>query len=228
MTKSALIAGSTGLVGNELLQVLLQKDYDKIYALVRKPLKIKHPKLVEVICDFDQLDNMEAHFAVNHVYCCLGTTIKKAKSKGEMVKVDVDYPYMMAKLAKKQKVEHFVIISSMNANARSKLFYPRIKGLLEDKLKTLSLTSLSIIRPSLLLGERQEKRRGERAGIKLYQLLSPFLSDDKKNKFAVEAKNVAIAMAVIPEKEVNGVTIYTSEEIAAIVNNHRGNQSITT
>ncbi|WP_342488248.1 NAD-dependent epimerase/dehydratase family protein [Cytobacillus sp. FSL W7-1323] len=217
MGKTALIAGATGLVGQELLKLLLQDSYEKVIAIVRTPLHMKHEKLIELVIDFDYLEEYAEHFCVDHVYCCLGTTIKKAKTKEKMIKVDVDYPYTMAKLAKSHEVEHFVIISSINANARSKLFYPRIKGLLEDKLKTLSLPALSIVRPSLLMGERLEKRRGELAGKKLYQLLSPLLNDEKKMKYAIEAKHVALAMKCITDMEKQGVCIYSSEQLMKIV-----------
>ncbi|MDQ0268501.1 NAD(P)H-binding protein [Cytobacillus purgationiresistens] len=216
--KTALIAGSTGLVGNELLKLLLNKaDYDKVYALVRRPLNIQHPKLIEVDCDFNNLENVKDYFAVNDVYCCLGTTIKKAKTKDAMYKIDVDYPYKMGKLAVEKEVNHFIIISSMNANARSKLFYPRIKGLLEDKLKTLPLHTLSIVRPSLILGNRSEKRFGEKVGMNTYKILSHFLSEQSKNKLAIEARDVAVAMAALAKRDSEGLMVCSSQDMAEIV-----------
>jgi uncharacterized protein YbjT (DUF2867 family) len=155
--KTALIVGSSGLVGSELLQILLKgNDYHKVYALVRRPLDLKHPNLNEFICDFDRLEDMQDYFAVEDLYCCLGTTIKKAQTQEAMYKVDVEYPITIARLAKEKGANHFLIISSMNANPNSFLSYPKMKGELEERLKRISFESLSILRPSLLLGDRKE------------------------------------------------------------------------
>lgn len=124
--KTALIAGASGLVGNKLLHFLLDgQEYEKVCALVRKSLGVTHPKLIEVVCEFHNLGKQQNFFQVNDVFCCLGTTIKKAKTKSVMYEVDVNYPLTMAKLAKEKGANHFLIISSMNANPNSLLFYPK-------------------------------------------------------------------------------------------------------
>lgn len=216
MPKTALIAGATGLVGKELLHLLLNGNaYEKVVALVRRPLELQHKKLVEVICDFDNLEAYEEVFKADDVFCCLGTTIKKAKTQAAMYKIDVDYPVEMAKLAKKQGVQHFLLISSLNANPNSKIFYSRMKGELEQKIKELNLPALSIIHPALLVGEREEFRLGEGAAIVLYKLLSKISAPERLSSIGIQAQRVAAAMYNIAQTKI-GNKIYASKELYKI------------
>ena len=130
--KTALIAGAAGLVGNELLHFLLNgTEYEKVIAIVRRPLELSHPKLVETIVDFDQLEKFRENFIADDVFCCLGTTIKKAKTKEAMWKIDVEYPVGIARLASEQGADKFLLISSMGANPNSSVWYSKMKGKLE-------------------------------------------------------------------------------------------------
>jgi uncharacterized protein YbjT (DUF2867 family) len=218
--KTALIAGSSGLVGNELLHIILNSnEYEKVYSLVRRPLGIEHPKLVEVICDFDNLDSVEEYFKVDDVYCCLGTTIKKAKTKDAMYKIDVEYPIAIAKLAHSKGANHFLLISSMSADSKSRIWYSKMKGELEEKLQTIPYNSISILRPSLLLGNRKEFRLGEKFASKIFYGLSFLLKDSWKSQFGIEAKTVAEAMHNITKAGITGTTIYPSNKIAEIARN---------
>ncbi|MGO4886341.1 oxidoreductase [Anaerobacillus sp. MEB173] len=220
--KTALIAGATGLVGKELLaELLFGGDYEKVYVLVRRPLELHHPKLSEIICDFDKLEEVHEVFDVDDVFCCLGTTIKKAKSKEAMYKVDVEYPITMANLSKQKGVKHFLIISSVNANASSKLWYPRMKGLLEEQLKNFELHTLSIFQPSLLLGNRNEFRFAENMAAKLYGGLSSLMKDSWKSRFAIEAKTVAKAMYEVAQQDIKGIKVYSANEMDYIVRENR-------
>jgi uncharacterized protein YbjT (DUF2867 family) len=215
--KTALIVGSSGLVGSELLQILLKgNEYHKVYALVRRPLDLKHPKLKEVICDFDRLEDMQDYFAVDDLYCGLGTTIKKAQTQEAMYKVDVEYPITIARLAKEKGANHFLVISSMNANPNSFLSYPKMKGELEERLKRISFESLSILRPSLLLGDRKEFRLGENLAIKVVQGLSRLLGRPLNSRMAIEARIVAFAMYQIAQSNKKGITIYSAKQIEAM------------
>ncbi|SDE65753.1 Uncharacterized conserved protein YbjT, contains NAD(P)-binding and DUF2867 domains [Fontibacillus panacisegetis] len=193
--RSALIVGATGLVGNELLHILLQSDtYEHIKVLVRKPLSIKHDKLTQVVVNFDELNKYEVEFNVHDVFCCLGTTIKKAGSQAAFKKVDFEYPIQAAKLAKNHGAQQFLIVSAIGANAQSNIFYSRVKGEVEEALKQIQFASLHIFRPSLLLGSRKEFRFGEKAAAIIIPIFSPLLAG-KLNKYKpIQAKQVAQAM----------------------------------
>jgi uncharacterized protein YbjT (DUF2867 family) len=210
--KKALIAGATGLVGNELLHILLEaKEYDTVTAIVRRPLTIQHPKLNEVIMDFDHLEEYSEHMAVDDVFCCLGTTIKKAKTKAAMKKIDADYPLALAKLTQKLGANHFLLISSMNANPHSKIWYSQMKGKLEEELATVPFETISILRPSLLLGQRNEFRLGEKIGATIFQALSFLFTGPLLKLKAIEGRQVATSMYSIAQINKQGVMIYPSD-----------------
>lgn len=215
--KIALIAGATGLVGNELLQFLLKgNEYDKVVALVRRPLAIKHPKLMEKIIDFDKLEDYKEIFTVDDVFCCLGTTIKKAKTKEAMWKIDVDYPLAIAKLASAEGSKRFLLVSSMNADPKSPIFYSQMKGKLEEEMKQIPFESTMILRPSLLLGNRQEFRLGERAASAIFKKVPFIFAGPLKKYRAIEGKTVASAMYREAQENKPGITIYSSEQIQKI------------
>ena len=212
--KSALIAGSTGLIGSELLQDLLDgKEYDKVVAIVRRSLEIQHPKLEEKIVDFDKLGEYNDIFAVDDVFCCLGTTIKKVKTKEAMWKIDVEYPVEIANLASSNGAKKFLLVSSMNADPNSPIFYSKMKGKLEEEIKRIPFESVAIFRPSLLLGERQEFRLGERIAAAIFTSV-PFLFAGPFKKYkAIEGKTVAAAMYKAAQHHNAGITIFPSEQI---------------
>lgn len=214
MGKKALIAGSTGLIGNELLQILLNsKEYDQVTAIVRRPLDVKHSKLVERVIDFDRLEEYKGLFAVDDVFCCLGTTIKKAKTKEAMWKIDVDYPVAIAQMASSKGARKFLLVSSMNADPDSPIFYSKMKGKLEEETKRIPFDTTAIFRPSLLLGERDEFRLGERAAAAIFTKM-PFRFGGPFKKYkAIEGRVVASAMYQVAQKEVRGLAVYPSEKI---------------
>ncbi|WP_096199554.1 NAD-dependent epimerase/dehydratase family protein [Bacillus sp. FJAT-45350] len=223
--KVALIAGASGLVGSELLQILLNGEaYDKVYAVSRKPLEIDHPKLIEVVCDFDNLEEIQGDYVVDDVFCCLGTTIKKAKTKEVMYKVDVEYPISLANITREMGAKHYLLISSMNANPSSPIWYPKMKGELEEELKRIRFTTTSIFRPALLLGNRKEFRLGEDIASKLFKGVSSLFKGSWKSRFAIEASSVAKGMYEVAQMDKTGVTIYASttiEDIANKIHNER-------
>ncbi|MGM7634352.1 oxidoreductase [Bacillus sp. Hm123] len=212
MGKVALVAGATGLVGSEVVQQLLATSaYEKVITVVRRSSGMVHDKLEEKVVNFDELTLDES---IDHVYCCLGTTIKKAKTKEAFQKVDLDYPLRLAKLAKKHQVSQFLVISSMGASVKSPFFYSRVKGELEQQLQALELNGLHIFRPSLLLGEREESRLGEGIAEKLASVF-PFLFTGPLKKYQpIHAKTVAHAMVAMALTESGGVHMYESENIA--------------
>lgn len=215
--KTALILGATGLVGNELVKILIQqKAYYKIHLLVRRPIESKDPACEVHVVDFEQLHTYRELFQVTDVFCCLGTTIKKAKSKEAFRKVDYEYPVEAAKIASESGVVNFLIITAMGSNAKSKIFYNQVKGEVEESLGRLSLPSVHIFRPSLLLGKRSEFRFGEKIAANASALINVLMVGPLRPYQAIEARNVAAAMAAIAESSKSGVNIYPSHKIDQI------------
>lgn len=212
--KSALIVGATGLIGQQLLNHLLNgNNYETVTALVRRPLDFQHPKLKEMVIDFDELSDYQTNYKVNDVFCCLGTTIKKAKTKSAMKKVDVEYPLTLAKLSKEMGAEKFLVVSSIGADPNSRVWYSKMKGTLEEELKKVGFQSLFIFRPSLLLGERNEFRVGESFASYLSPAVSPlFLGKLTKYK-PIQALSVAIAMAVTANTNLDGTHYFYYDQI---------------
>jgi uncharacterized protein YbjT (DUF2867 family) len=213
--KTALIAGSTGLVGRELLILLVEDPaYDKIIALVRKKNSYKHAKLVQVETDFNRLDESSDYFRnVNDVFCCLGTTMKNAGSKEAFIRVDYEYPVALAELAEKNSCEGFYCISSMGADPKSRVFYNRVKGQLEAKIKSLKIPSIYIFRPSLLIGYREEVRIGERIAIAIFRALAFIFWGPLKNLKGITSVKVANAMIQAAGQKEPGVHILLSGEM---------------
>ena len=208
--KSALILGASGLVGSEVLSLSLESDlYNKIVIVVRSPLTIKHNKLVEKIIDFD-MPKWEEIFPVDHVYCCLGTTIKKAGSKTNFIKVDHDYPLAFAAAAKKWESSIYSVITAAGVSPESKIFYNNVKGQLEKKLKSLELFSTLIFRPSLLLGERKEFRLGEKIGSGIAKVTSWMTP---KTYRAIHCKAVAKAMLAESFADKTGFNIISNKSM---------------
>jgi len=160
--RTALIVGATGLVGSALLGQLLESaDYSRVITLVRRPTGKGHRKLVEMVVNFDRLGSYDAFQGVDDVYCCLGTTIKKAGSQEAFRRVDFAYPQKTALEAKRAGCTRFLIVTAMGADPNSGIFYNRVKGEVEQALRGVGLPELHIFRPSLLLGQRAERRVGE-------------------------------------------------------------------
>lgn len=190
MTQKALVLGASGLIGRQLTEQLLNNNnYHAVQILVRRPLDLEHPKLQQQIYDYNA---PEANvLQANHVYCCLGTTIKTAGSAEAFRKVDYDYVVQTTALAQQKGATHLAVVSSMGADAHSKLLYSQVKGEMEAALQAQNWQSLYILRPSLLMGNRQEFRLGERIGQVLAKGLSFLIPARYKG---IESKQVAKAM----------------------------------
>src|SRR5580698_1740651 len=159
MSKVAVIAGATGLIGGECLRLLLDR-YDSVTSLVRKSSGLEHPKLIERRIDFERLDTVEVPRGA-HVYCALGSTIKKAGSEAAFRRVDFDYPKMLATRAAAAGGARFMLVSSAGADKSSGNFYLRVKGELEEAIARMPLEAALFFRPSVLIGDREERRTGE-------------------------------------------------------------------
>lgn len=212
--KSALLVGATGLVGSEVVKILLHSTkYQSVTVLTRRLLPLKHPKLEQIITDFDQLDQYKQHVRVDDVYCCLGTTIKTAGSQEAFKKVDFTYPLELAQLTKTAGAQNFFIITAMGADPNSKVFYNRVKGEVEAELKKIGFATLHIFRPSLLLGERKEFRLGEKIGVILSPVLSFLMVGSFKKYKPIHAKDVAMAMYQASQRTESGSFTHESDEI---------------
>lgn len=240
MGRTAILLGASGLVGSEVLkQLLADKDaseeiaqgstnspvnfgkefdpgFEKIKIFVRKPIAIKHPKLEQIIVDFDTIENYSDSIKGDVIFCCIGTTIATAGSKEAFIKVDHTYPLEFAKIAKQNGVENFLLISSVGADKTASNFYLKVKGDIELALEKLKFESLIIIRPSMLLGDRKESRFAESAGKVFMKLFSfAFIGKLKKYK-AIEASAVAKAMIRLSKMKIKGSAIFPSDQLQQI------------
>lgn len=217
MKKTAIILGSTGLTGSHLLQLLLKSDiYERVISFVRKSSGVKHPKLSEQVVDFDNEESYKPLIEGNDMFCCLGTTIKKAGSQEAFEQVDFVYPTHFAKIAAEKGIKQYLIISALGANPQSSNFYMRTKGKCEEELRQIAFQSTSIFRPSLLLGNRHELRIGEKIGEYMMKVLSVFLIGRLKKYRAIKAKKVAYAMFAVAQQNTVGYHIYESDQISEI------------
>lgn len=210
--KTALVVGATGLVGGLLTSMLLDTSrYTKVVVLTRRNLMLQHAKLVEHIIDFDHYDS--ALVKADDIFCCLGTTIKVAGSREAFYRIDCAYPYEIALAAKQNGARQYLLVSAMGANKQSSIFYNRVKGETEDKIASLDFEMLGIFRPSLLLGNRQKVRIGEKAGEVLSKILSFLLIGPLKKYRPVKANKVASAMLTVAAQELKGKHIIESDTI---------------
>lgn len=209
--KTALILGASGFTGQHLLELLLNDPlYAQITIYVRKPVHISHPKLVQRIVDFEKLDTaVEA----TDIFCCLGTTIKKAGSQDAFKQVDLVYPQKVASLQLAAGSQRFLVISAVGADEKSSIFYSRTKGQVEEALTTLGYPCLCIFRPSFIMGDRAEKRVGEKIGIFIAKLISPILIGPLKKYKPVSALALAKSMQYEAHHFLNGTHIISSDEI---------------
>lgn len=210
----AVLLGASGLVGGHCLSLLLADPfYDEIFVLTRKPLEIKHPKLSSHVIDFSELEAHLIHLRPDFIFCCLGTTMNQAGSKELFYKVDYEYPLVAAKAALACGTEQFLLVSAMGANSSSSIFYNRTKGQIENALIALNLPSLLIFRPSLLLGDRSEKRLGESIAKHVMQCLSPLFKGPLEKYRAIGAEKVAQMMVYLVQKKIKGVQVIESIQI---------------
>jgi uncharacterized protein YbjT (DUF2867 family) len=189
--KTALLAGGTGLIGSQVLQLLLANDrYDKVIAVTRKPLP-EHAKLVELDINPSGFVKLDATQSVDDVFCCLGTTMANARSKEKFKQVDFTYPMLLAKEGLARGAKQYLLVSALGADKNASIFYNQVKGELEEAISNLGFETVHIFRPSLLLGPRKEKRSAEDAAKFFYKLFG-FLIPGKYK--AIESVKVARAM----------------------------------
>ncbi|MEC0269280.1 NAD(P)H-binding protein [Paenibacillus anseongense] len=226
MGVAAIVAGGTGLVGRELIRLLLEDPrYDKIIALVRRDIQIRHlrgsEKLVQVKTDYSQLDadlgpSVMAAMEGAHVFCTLGTTIKKAGSQEQFRRVDFEFPMKLGEIAGAGKAEVFAIVTAMGANHASSIFYNRVKGDVEQGLRALNLRSLYMLRPSLILGDRDEVRVGEQLGSLVSRVISPLMIGGLRTYRPIQASKIAAGLIACAQKGEAGAHVVLSDRIAEL------------
>lgn len=214
MSKTALIAGGTGLVGRHLVDLLLEaKEFDEVKVLVRKGSthQFKGVSILEV--DYDHLSDYKNQLRADAVFCCLGTTMKKAGSKEQFQRVDLTYPYELAMFSLENGSQQFNIITASGANADSMFYYNKIKGEVENAISNLEFQSINIFRPSLLLGQREEQRIGEKVGAVVAKVINPLLMGGLNKYRAIQAETVARAMVNVSLENRKGLQIIPSDEL---------------
>lgn len=217
MTYTALLAGATGLVGGHVLTLLAaDPDCRAVHALVRRPLTTGTPKLQPHPVDFDRLSEVRPFPAADVVFCCLGTTIRKAGSREAFSKVDFTYVHEVARLAALAGAKQLLLVSSLGADPASRVFYNQVKGKVEAAVRALPYFSIRIFRPSLLLGERAEFRLGERVATVLAPAVSWALKGGLAKYRPIPAAAVARAMVRVAKQGGEGVRVYESDEIAGL------------
>ena len=203
--KTALIIGSTGLVGNDVLNQLLESDnYDEIISFSRKPSGKTHQKLKEYLVNFEKPETWQSLVKGDVAFSALGTTIKAAGSKENQFKVDYTYQYEFAKACSKNSVGIFVLISSAGANSTSPFFYAKIKGKLEEDIKKLKFNGLNFIQPASLKGNRKIERSGEKISLAIIGFL---------NNFSILKKYTPIDSYLVAKAAINAVEIYPKTTI---------------
>jgi uncharacterized protein YbjT (DUF2867 family) len=214
--KTALLFGSSGLVGGHLLNQLIKDiNYSKIKLFVRTDPEISDPKVEVVKTNFNNLQNYKEDMKGDDCFFCIGTTKKNSLDKDEYRRVELDIPKEIAKITKSNLVNSFIFVSALYANPKSSGDYVRFKGLVEEELKRLNFPKLVLMRPSFLIGDRKEKRAGEKIGIFVFKLLSPLLLGPLKKMRPIHSETVAKAMIAVVQ---NGIqqTIFESNEIVEI------------
>lgn len=192
---TALLAGATGLVGGHVLDILLAcPQIDRVRVLSRRPLARQHEKIHTIMADATTLAQVSHELQGDMVFCCLGTTIKKAGSRANFYHIDHDYALAVANYAKANGASRLALISALGADVQSRIFYNRVKGEAERDIGALGFEEYHILRPSLILGARDEKRLGEDVMKVLSGAINPLLMGWLKKYQAIHAKTIAQAM----------------------------------
>ena len=216
--KTALLFGASGLVGSHVLnQLISNNSYSKIKLFVRSSIDISDPKIEIIQTDFNNLENHREDIKGDDCFFCIGTTKQNSPDKSEYRRVELEVPKQIAQIAKSNSVNSFVFISSGYADPKSSGDYLKFKGEVEEELKRLNFPKLGIMRPSFLLGDRKEKRVGEKIGIFVFKLLSPLFLGPLKKMKPIDSATVAKAMIAITQND-SSQTIFESNEISEIIN----------
>ena len=214
--KTALIFGSTGLVGGQVLNQLVDNtDYSKIKIFVRSDAKVQSNKVEIIKIDFSNLENFKDYIKGDDCFFCIGTTKKKSRDQDEYRRIELDIPKKVAQLAKMNEVKSFIFISSISANSKSSSDYLKFKGQVEEEIKNLNFQTNAIMRPSFLMGNRKEIRIVEMVGIPIFKMLSPLFLGSLKKMKPIQSELVAKIMIRAANENMQK-TIFESDEIVEL------------
>ena len=215
--KTALIFGSSGLVGKSLLnQIINNSNYSKVKIFVRSSLEISDQKVEIINTDFKDLQKIKNLIIGDDCFFCIGTTKKNSPDKNEYRRVELDLPKKIAQISKSNDIKSFIYVSSGFADPKNSGDYLKFKGLVEEEIKSLNFEKIGILRPSFLLGNRKENRVGEKIGIFIFKLLSPIFVGPIKKMKPIHSEKVAKAMIKIANEDIQK-TIFESNEISDLV-----------
>ncbi|OKS89011.1 NAD(P)H-binding protein [Mucilaginibacter polytrichastri] len=212
--RKAIIAGATGLIGSELLKILLESsDYQEVISISRRKIPIQHKKLVQLIIDFDELEKHAHALKGDVIFCCLGSTRKKTPDLAVYRKIDYTYPLQLGEIAKTNHIKQYHLVSALGADVKSSNFYTKMKGETEAGLAHLNLPCLHIYQPSLLTGDRKESRSLEKIFTGVMKVIDPLLFGSLKKYKSIPAAIVARAMYKQSLKSETDLFIHPSDHI---------------
>ena len=213
-TRTALVAGASGLVGSQVLRLLLEDPaYSRVTLLARRELPLSHKKLEQRIASFDRLAQIADFPRVHDVFCCLGTTMKQAGSPDAFRKVDFTYVVELARVAVRHRASQFLVVTAVGADPQSRILYSRVKGEAEEALRRLQFESIQIFRPSLVVGARAQSRLAERVARLLGLLVGWALVGPLSRYRPIKAEALARAMVRVARDAPRGTHVYESKEI---------------
>ena len=208
---TALLLGATGLIGREILTLLLRDaSFLRVVVVARRSTGVVDPRLEEHVFDLEEMEHHPALFRVDQIFCALGTTMRQAGSRERFRAVDYHYPLVAASLGLQNGVRHFFLVSSSSANPRSRIFYSRVKGEVERDVRALGYPALTIARPSFLLGQREETRLAERVittvGGLLPRRVKPIAAADVAAALVAEARQKAHVVRILRSDEMQNAS----------------------
>ena len=218
MIKKAIVYGASGLVGSYILETLLNNaNYEQVIIVVRTTLNIEHPKLKTIIGDYNSLSEVVKDIQADEIFIALGTTQKKTPDKKLYYQIDHDYPVLAAKLAKENGAKAVFLVSAIGANAKSSIFYTRMKGETEQDIINLNLDHTYIFRPSMILGDRKESRPLEKVFIGIFKFINPLFVGGMNKYKGIEAGDIAKAMVSSADQLNEKVKILQWEEMTKLL-----------
>ena len=215
--KTALVFGSSGLVGSHVLNQLIQhSNYSKIKLFVRSSIKVNDRKIELIQTDFNNLEQHREEMMGDECFFCIGTTKKNSPDKNEYQRIELDMPKQVAQIAKSNNIKSYFFVSSVYANSKSSGDYLKYKGLVEKEILSLGFSKVGIMRPSFILGDRKEFRLGEKIGIIIFKLLNPLFIGPLKKMKSIHSETIAKAMIKLANEN-NNQKIFESDQISDLV-----------